>query len=206
MAQATELLRVRLITPKLRLSYPWLFHAKPPQDPDSKEKPKFTTVLLFEAGTDLKAMKQAAMDVAQSRWSEAADLIRKGKVRWPFRDDADDVAEKGYPEGSTFMNVNSKSQPGVVNALTEVVTDEDEAYAGRYAKVSLTAYTYDVNGNRGVTFGLNNVQLLENGERLDGRRAPQDEFDVEESALADLSDMDEEAIEEGGDALADLVS
>jgi hypothetical protein len=102
------------------------------------------------------------------------------------------------------MNVCSKTRPGVVNAMLEVVTDADEAYAGRYVKASLTAYTYDVKGNKGVTFGLNNVQLLEAGERLDGRRNPADEFQQEESAMADLSDMDEEAVG-GTDALADLL-
>ncbi len=204
--QATELLRKRLISPKARLSYPYLFVAKKPHDDDDKEDPKFTTALIFEAGTSLKAMRQAAMDVALSRWTNAADMIRSGKLRWPFRDDPEDVSEKGYPEGCTFMNTSSKTRPGVVNAMLEVVTDADEAYAGRYVKVSLTAYTYDVKGNKGVTFGLNNVQLLEHGERLDGRRNPADEFDQEESAMADLSDMDEEAVEaEGTDALKDLL-
>jgi hypothetical protein len=207
-AQQAELLRRRIITPKLRLSYPHLFTPKKRDDDD--EEPKFSTAMIFEAGTDLKAMKAVALEVAQSRWQNAADLIRSGKVRWPFRDDAEEVADKGYPEGCTFMNANSKTRPGVVNALTEVVTDPDEAYAGRYAKISLTAYTYDVKGNRGVTFGLNNVQLLEHGERLDGRRNPADEFEVEEGALSDLSDMEEEEFvgtETGEtDALSDLVS
>lgn len=204
MAQATELLRKRLISPKARLSYPFLFTPKKPHEDDANDDPKFTTALLFEAGTELKAMKQAAMDVALSRWSNAADMIRSGKLRWPFRDDAEDVEEKNYPVGSTFMNTSSKTRPGVVNAMLEVVADPDEAYAGRYVKVSLTAYTYDVKGNKGVTFGLNNVQLLEHGERLDGRRNPADEFTQEESAMADLSDMEEEAVE-GTDALADLL-
>lgn len=208
-AQQAELLRKRIITPKLRLSYPQLFTPKKRDDDDDSEE-KYSTAMIFEAGTDLTAMKQAALDVAMSRWSNAAELIRKGKLTWPFRDDPEDVAEKGYPEGSTFMNANTKTAPGVVNALREIVTDAKEAYAGRYAKVSLTAYSYDVKGNRGVTFGLNNVQLLEHGERLDGRRNPQDEFEIEEGALADLSDMEEEEFigvnTEDTDALSDLVS
>ena len=208
----SEIIRKRVTSPLARLSYPYLFTPKRGKDDDPD---KFCTALLFEEGVDLRPMKQVAMDVAKSRWPEAPNLIRAGKLRWPFRDEAEDVSEKGYPEGSTFMNVSSgDNQPGVVDAALTVVTDPNQAYAGRYVFVTLTAYTYDVKGNRGVTFGLNNVQLLQHGERLDGRRAAADEFQVEESAMADLSDLDEQAVEapeagdttEAEDALADLVS
>jgi len=206
----TTQIRKRLTTPKGRLSYPYLF--SPKKAKKDSEKDKYCTALIFEDGTDLRPMKEAAMAVAQARWPDAPNMIRGGRMRWPFRSDPEDVKEKGYPAGSTFMNVSAgDNRPGVVDASLNAVLDSNEAYAGRYVFVSLTAYTYDVNGNRGVTFGLNNVQLLEHGERLDGRLAAADEFSVEDTGVANLDDLGEEAVDapaptEQEDALADLMS
>jgi hypothetical protein len=41
----------------------------------------------------------------------------------------------------------------------------------------MNAYAYDVSGNRGVAFGLGNVQVLEKGEPLTSRARAEDEFD-----------------------------
>ncbi len=205
---SSELIRQRLRTPKARLSYPYLF--TPKRAKKDGEKDKFCTALIFEEGADLKPMKETAMRVAQARWPDAPNLIRAGRMRWPFRGDPEDVREKGYPLGSTFMNVSAgENRPGVVDASKNNVTDSNEAYAGRYVFVSLTAYTYDVNGNRGVTFGLNNVQLLEHGERLDGRLAAADEFDVEDTGVEGMDDLGEEAVDaptSQEDALSDLLA
>jgi len=206
----SQAVRKRITTPRARLSYPYLFSPKKPKK--DGEVAKYCTALIFEEGINLKAMKMAAMEVAQARWPDAPSMIRGGRMRWPFRSDPEDVKGKGYPLGSTFMNVSAgENRPGVVDASLANVTDPNEAYAGRYVFVSLTAYTYDVNGNRGVTFGLNNVQLLEHGDRLDGRLAAADEFSVEDSGVANLDDLGEEAVDapeptEQEDALADLMS
>jgi hypothetical protein len=55
-------------------------------------------------------------------------------------------------------------------------------------RASLRAFAYDTNGNKGVSFGLNNIQKLGEGQRLDGRKAATDEFDADLSqAPADIS-------------------
>ena len=40
-----------------------------------------------------------------------------------------------------------------------------------------TAYGYDKAGNKGVAFGLQNLQKLGDGERFSGRTAAEDDFD-----------------------------
>jgi hypothetical protein len=40
----------------------------------------------------------------------------------------------------------------------------------------VTAYAYDKAGNRGVAFGLQNIQKLKDGEAFDGRSKPEDDF------------------------------
>ena len=213
---ASEHLRERITSAKARLSYPYLFSPKPAMEPGQQEK--YGTALIFEADVDTKPMREAAMRVAVARWPDAPNMFRAGKLRWPFHNDPEAVKDKGYPEGSSYINTNAgQNQPGVVDASLNDVTNPNDAYAGRYAFATLTVSTYDRRGNKGVTFYLNNVQILEHGDRLDGRRSASDDFAVEESALADLSDLGEEAVDAPADdegvapdegtvsALADLV-
>ena len=70
------------------------------------------------------------------------------------------------------------------------ILDESEIYSGCYGKVSLRAFAYDQKGNKGVSFGLQNVQKVRDGESLGGRVNPQDEFKPVENAATETSDTD----------------
>ena len=54
---------------------------------------------------------------------------------------------------------------------------------------ALRPFSYDINGSRGVSFALQNVQKLRDGERIDGRLRPEDEFDAIQDRGADLEDL-----------------
>ena len=45
-------------------------------------------------------------------------------------------------------------------------------------RASLRPFTYDTNGSKGVSFALQNLQKLRDGERIDGRLRPEDEFEA----------------------------
>ena len=204
MPKNEELMRINLNTPVGRLSYPHLFS---PQTNDQGDE-RFKTAIFWPEGTDLTEMQNAALTVAKARWGdEVVQLIRTGKVRWPFRNDAGDVKARGYPEGSTFVNMSAKNRPGVVDANVADVIDPGEAYAGRDALINATAYTYDVSGNRGVTFGVNHVQILGDNERLDGRKAASEVFAAVEGVIADASAFDTEEVATAADDqdISDLV-
>jgi hypothetical protein len=47
--------------------------------------------------------------------------------------------------------------------LQEII-DAGEIYGGVWACVSVNAYAYDVKANKGVTFGLNGIQKIKDGE------------------------------------------
>lgn len=168
-----------LITPEATLSYPHLFT---PSAPNPLAEPVYSCSLVFAPGTDLSILKQAAFMAARERWGDKAEaLIKSGKVRLPFRTDAE---EKGYPAGSIFINVKSKMKPGIVSRYAgpdgkpQKIEDEEQIYPGCKVRASLRAFTYDTNGNRGVSFALNNIQKLADGERLDGRKRAEDEFEA----------------------------
>jgi hypothetical protein len=63
-------------------------------------------------------------------------------------------------------------------------------YPGAQVRGSVSAFGYDYQGNKGVSFGLNNLQKLGEGERIDGRVAADAEFDVDMSeSPADLEHL-----------------
>jgi hypothetical protein len=176
------------ITPEARASYPHLFVARPGLDGE----PKFSCVFIFEEGTDLTAVKRIILAAAEEKWpGKAKAMFKSGQLRNPLRSDWE---EKGYPENSVFLTASSKKQPGVVapwpgeDGRPEPITDPNKVYPGSYIRGSIRAYAYDVRGNKGVTFNLNNVQFLRDGERLDSSVDARDEFEaIAERETADLS-------------------
>lgn len=57
------------------------------------------------------------------------------------------------------------------------ITDEDEIYSGVWAYVSVTFYPYDVNGNKGIACGLNNIMKFKDDERFGGRTSAAADFE-----------------------------
>lgn len=188
----------KVITALAILSYPWL-HAKQKQRDDSTSQPKFSATLLFTPALlalpgeaeRFKAMKVALAIAGEEKFpGKFATLVKGEKFGKSFRSDWE---AKNYPENTIFLNARSDQQPGLVYADLTKVSQEDIQkvfYAGAIVRASLTAYGYDRSGNKGVTFGLNNMQKIRDGERLDNRAAAEDEFTADLSqAPADMSNI-----------------
>jgi len=71
-------------------------------------------------------------------------------------------------KGHYFINANTYTKPGVVDAQLQPVIDPAEAYSGRNARVTLVPGAFAMDGNKGIKWYLNNVQILAGGERLGG--------------------------------------
>jgi hypothetical protein len=183
----------KVITPEAVISYPHIFE---PQTPPGSSEPVYSCALVFKDDVDITDMKAAANVVAKAEWGDKTrEMVKAGKVRMPFRENGE---EKGYPAGSTFINVKSRQKPGVVSRYADektgkpaVIEDPSEIYPGAIVKASLRAYAYDMNGNRGVSFALVNLQKIKDGPRMDGRLSAADEFTAEARPTADISDLDD---------------
>lgn len=190
----------KIITPKALFSYPHL--AEP--SADLQGRLKYSVCLVFLSGTDLSAVKAAIVEAAKSKWGEKATaMLKAGKLRSPLRYD---VEEKGYPEGACFMNVRSNQAPGIVGPYNgpngKPAPYEGEIYPGILGRASLAAFPYDNSGNKGVSFGLNNVQILDDtAPRLDGRLNAGDEFDGEDREFAAMEAEDGKPARGGYDDL-----
>jgi len=183
----TEVNTKRVVTPIARLSYPYLF--RPSEPMQSGGDSKYQCELIFEPGADLSDLKRAAAEAAKDKWGEK---IPKG-LRTPFRDgDQEREGKDGYG-GRTFIGARSKDKPGVVAGRDRSpVTDESEVYGGCWVKASITAFAYDTNGNKGVSFALNNVWKVRDGEPFGSRRSAEEEFggeEVDEDAFGEESDL-----------------
>jgi hypothetical protein len=159
-----------IITPKCRMSFPVLFDPQtPPNQPTGKKR--YSVALLIPSGCDLTLLKEAAKAAAKEQWGEKVPQNVKNPLL-----DAGKYTYNGYEEGMTLLRPTTLNKPGIVNAKGENVTDESEVYPGRWCVASLRAYAYDVSGNRGISFGLQNIQLLDHDEPLGGRARAEDEF------------------------------
>lgn len=189
----------KVITPEAQISYPHIFA------PD--EKGKYSAALVFAPGTDLRAMKVAAFEVAAEKFGEpkAKEMLKKGILRFeggPHHTFRTDGEAKGYAEGAVFVNARGAKQPGVVSIYPDPktgkplpITNPEEIYAGAIVRASLVPYWYEVDGNKGIAWGLNNLQKIRDGERLDGRQAAEDEFEADADAVVSLEALTEESEE-----------
>lgn len=91
------------------------------------------------------------------------------------------VAQLGdYYRNSYFINANSGTQPGIVDADCQPILDRSQMYSGVKGRASINLYAYNVNGNRGIACGLNNLQKIADGEPLGGKSRAEDDFSTED--------------------------
>src|SRR5699024_3214643 len=77
---------------------------------------------------------------------------------------------------SYFVNANSATAPGVVDANLDPILERSEVYSGVYGRASINFYAFNSNGNKGIACGLNNLQKIRDGESLGGKSRAEDDF------------------------------
>lgn len=152
---------------------------------------QYSVSLLFKKKQDLTALRKAVATAAIEKFGTGAikDGVLTSKYKDPFRE-ADDMENPipGY-SGGVFITAKSKTKPGIVDTDLEQITDPMDFYPGCVCRASIVPFAFDKKGSKGVTFLLNNLQKIKEGDRLDGRKRAEDEFDaVEDSDDDPLSD------------------
>lgn len=187
MSEKMDIVKKKCLTPEFRVSFPHVFEK---HSGFEGQEPKFSIVMLFQKNLDLKVLKVAAMNAAVEKWGPK-EKWPKG-LRMPFRDGDEKTDLSGY-EGTTFVTASSKQKPQVVGnkkidgQFPQLDKDSEEFYAGCYARATLIAFAYDKAGNKGISFSLQNIQKLRDGEQFSGRRNADDEFDEVEDGSDDPS-------------------
>jgi hypothetical protein len=153
-----------LNTPQFRISFPALFQPKLNELNGNME---YSCVALFPKDADLSELKQAAEAAVVDKWGSDSSKWPK-PLKSPFRDQGE-KEYSGYESGAVFMTLKSKNKPGIVDANVKSIIDPSKVYAGVWALAHVNAFAYDQKGNRGVSFGLEHIQIVKDDEPLDGR-------------------------------------
>ena len=168
----------KVITGVCRLSYANIWQAKS----INGGAPKYSaSVLIPKSDTKtvakVKAAIQAAYEEGEGKLKGNGKTVPSlASLKTPLRDgDTERPDDEAYA-GHWFINANSNTAPGVVDANREPIYDTSEIYSGVYARVSLSFYAFNSNGNRGIACALQNIQKVRDGEALGGKSKAEDDF------------------------------
>lgn len=167
----------------VRLSYPQLFVAKPPEE---GKEPVFSASFLLDK-------KQHAALIAQiEKLTERVALDEfKKKVklaRQPLRDGNEKDGKEGYGDEVMFVSArNAKRVPVVDRDMTPLTKDDGKPYGGCYVNATIRLFAYShPTGGKGVSASLRAVQFLRDGDSFGA--AP---VKVEEEFEAVADDVDD---------------
>ena len=170
---------MKVITgPETRWSYANVWEAKS----INGGAPKFSVSLIIpKSDTKTVAKIKAAIEAAYHEGE--AKLKGNGRsvpalsvIKTPLRDGDTERPDDPAYANSYFVNANSATAPGIVDADRQVILDRSEVYSGVYGRASINFYAFNSNGNRGIACGLNNLQKIKDGEPLGGKSRAEDDF------------------------------
>lgn len=174
--------------PKTVFSY---LNVNEPKAPLGGGTPKYSVSLIIPKSdtvtiAKIQAAIKAAYDEGQSKLKGSSKFVPDlDSLKTPLRDgDKERKGDIAYAN-SYFVNANSTTKPGVVDADRQPIIDTSELYSGIIGRASINFYAYNANGNKGIACGLNNLQKLADGTPLGGHSRAEDDF-------ADLDDEDDD--------------
>lgn len=166
----------KVITGKVRFSYANVFEPTAMQD---GQIPKYNvSIIISKSDTKtVEAIKKAIEAAKEAGKSKIAD--KNGKIpvnlKTPLRDGDEERPDDPAYENSYFVNANSERKPGIVDRDLNPIMSRDDFYSGCYGRASINFYAFNVN-LKGIACGLNNLQKLEDGERLAGGPSAEEDF------------------------------
>lgn len=148
--------------------------------------PKFSVSLIIPKSDTktiekIKAAIQAAYEEGQGKLKGNGKSVPALSVlKTPLRDgNAERPDDEAYAD-AYFINANSATAPGIVDADRNPILDRSEVYSGVYGRASINFYAFNSNGNKGIACGLNNLQKIRDGEPLGGKSRAEDDFATED--------------------------
>jgi len=193
-------------TPPFRMSHPHILAVR--IDEEDPNKRSFQLAMLYPPGDYRPGFeKQLRTALKQAM----IDKFGADTKTWPKLDHKpDDVlkdfgaynAERDKPLPGDWTgwlmiraNAQEKYPPAVVGPVKgadgkfPVIKDDREVYGGRWARATIDAYFFKSKKQKGVTFGLGNVQLLKHDTQFGGAvSAAEDDFDNASEDWADDGD------------------
>ncbi len=153
-----------------------------PKIPLGGGTPKYSVSLIIPksdtATVDkIRSAIRAAYDEGQNKLKGSGKSVPALEdLKTPLRDgDKERKDDEAYKD-AYFVNANSTTKPGVVDADRNPIMDSSELYSGIIGRASISFYAFNSSGNKGIACGLNNIQKLSDGTPLGGHSRAEDDF------------------------------
>lgn len=162
-----ERAKCRVMTPTFRASY---VHLAKPQSIKPNDKPKYSLEMRFEKSIDLKDLAKAIHFAKIAKWGPKENWPKK--IESPVSDgDSEKYEDKEGYEGHFIVKASTgeDQKPEVFGEDGNPMMNIQDFYSGCYGRAYLYAFAWEYMGKNGVSFILNAVQKVEDGERLGGR-------------------------------------
>ena len=139
--------------------------------------PKSDTVTVEK----VKAAIQAAYEEGESKLKGNGKTVPAlSVIKTPLRDGDTERPDDPAYANAYFINANSATATGIVDADRQPIIDTSEVYSGVYGRASINFYAFNSNGNKGIACGLNNLQKIRDGEPLGGKSRAEDDFNTDD--------------------------
>ena len=144
--------------------------------------PKYSVSLIIPKSdtatvNKIKAAIQSAYEEGESKLKGNGKSVPALSIlKTPLRDGDLERPDDAAYAGCYFVNANSATAPGIVDADRQPILDRSEVYSGVYGRASINFYAFNSNGNKGIACGLNNLQLIRAGEPLGGKASAESDF------------------------------
>lgn len=173
----------KVVTGKVRFCYANVFEPTSMQEGGEK---KYNVAVLISKKD--KATIDKINKAVDNAIQAGIDKVGKnGKVvpniKMPLRDGDEERPDDAAFAGHYFVNCTSQRKPGIVDADLNPIMDKEEFYSGCYGRASINFYAFNVSGNKGIAAGLNNLQKLEDGERLSGGSSAEEDFSDDDDMM-----------------------
>ena len=166
----------KLMLKNVRLSYANLFE---PRENQSGQLRYSTALIIPKGHPQIPELEKAIESEGEGKFGKKwATMLKKNGS--PLKDaDKDGTADENAEyEDCYYINTSSKRKPQVVDRQVQPILDESEIWSGCWANVSIAVFSFEVPENKGVSFGLNNVQKLREDDRLGGAPNADEEFEA----------------------------
>lgn len=157
-----------MILKRVRIAYPHLFQPYAYQDGPNKKYE--ATFLIEKSDEETIAQIRRACSAAKEKKFAGKSVELSNPMR-----DGDEMNQEAF-SGHWVIRAKSKpredgsGRPGVVLPNLKQA-EPDDIQSGDFVNADIAAFGYDVSGNKGIAFALNNVQLVAKGDRIGGGKA-----------------------------------
>jgi hypothetical protein len=203
--------RVRLLTPMFRASFPDVFQKRVFQG-QGEESGRYACAALFSgfevkdgrtvirvpgawAPKDQEKWKKLIAEcnrVSQEAFKKPMSELDRALYKLPFHR-GEEKEYAGYGPGVVYVTMSAKNiKPTVVGRDLTTPLGPEEFYAGCFARASVTPFAFN-NIGKGIALGLNHLQKLKDGDRLDSFRSAEDDFGADPAEFDEEADAGEEA-------------